>query len=284
MEMLKEVQITVLNTWSKPRPTYMHPTGNTQIDFIVVRRRNADKLSKLSRPVDLGLSAWRLRAPPLTASLRSFWRPWRKSRPVKPQERPVVPPGEDDIVRLRGQVKMACAGPPARFKPTELRSLGTQVVKHWEARRELREASLRQGGLRAAFSLFRAVCNVQRAHRELKRHCRTRKREQLLLCLSEAERAYRLGDSRAFFGFIRAVAPKHFLPQIKLRGQEGQLLTQDQEGSLLLEHVCLTSYSACTTGNGLSEKLGRERQCREGRLRFRHGSNTLRRMLGDSLS
>ena len=59
MEMLQEMQMTVLNTWSKPRPTYIHPTGSTQIDFIVVRRRNADKLSKLSRPVGLGLSAWR---------------------------------------------------------------------------------------------------------------------------------------------------------------------------------------------------------------------------------
>ena len=33
------------------------------------------------------------------------------------------------------------------------------------------------------------------------------------------------------------MAPKQYLPQIKLRGEEGQLLTQDQEGSLLLEHV-----------------------------------------------
>ena len=52
--------------------------------------------------------------------------------------------------------------------------------------------------LRAAFSLFRAVCNVQRAHRELKRHCRTRKREQLLLCLSEAEKALPAGRLQGF--------------------------------------------------------------------------------------
>ena len=247
LDMLKELQMTALNTWRKPRPTYMHPTGNTQIDFIVVRRRNADRISKLTQPVDLGLSAWRgCGHRPLVASLRSFWRPWRMRRAFQPLEKPVIPPGEEDIIALRGRVKETCAGPPARFRTGVLRPLGTQVVKHWEARAVLRQASSKLGGVQSVFLLFRAACDAHRAHRELKKHCRARKREQLVSCLLEAEEAYNRGDSRAFFGFVRAVAPKQYLPQIKLRGKEGQLLTKDQEGGLLLEHV-----RKIFTGDGL---------------------------------
>ena len=79
LDILQETQMTLLNTWTKPLPTYLHPTGSTQIDFLAVRRRNADKESKMAQPVDLGLTSWRgCGHRPLVASLRSVWRPWRR--------------------------------------------------------------------------------------------------------------------------------------------------------------------------------------------------------------
>ena len=87
---------------------------------------------------------------------------------------------------------------------------------------------------------------MQRTHRELKRHCRSRKREQLLQLLTGAEEAFRRGDSRAFFGFVRMVSPKQYLPQIKLRGDEGQMLSQEQEGQLLLAHVLKIFTGDCS--------------------------------------
>ena len=235
LDLLNEAQLTLLNTWGKPLPTYQHPTGNTQIDFIAVRRRSADRISRLSKPVELGLASWRgCGHVPLYASIRAVWQPWKHKHP-KPRERSdVVPAGEEQITQLRRQVKTLCTGPSAKLRKPELRSLDEQVERHWETRRQLRHSRSWKGTLRHAFELFRAVCKAQQAHRELKRQCRYRKREQLLSLLDSAEEAFRQGDSKAFFGFVRLASPKQFLPQIKLRGAEGQLLSQEQEGQLLL--------------------------------------------------
>ena len=238
LELLQEAQMTVLNTWSKARPTYLHPTGSTQIDFLAVRRRNADKVSKMAQPEDMGLSGWRSCGHrPVTASLRAHWRPWCR-RVVKTQSDVMdTPQGEEALANLRSQVKLRCSGARRRLEPMVLRPLDAQVARHWEARRKLQTMPVAGGSLREFFNFFRAACGVQKLHRELKKHCRLRKREQLLSHLEMAEAAFQRGDSRAFFGFVRIASPKPFLPQIKLRGKEGQLLTQAQEGQLLLGHV-----------------------------------------------
>ena len=239
LDMLRELQMTLLNTWAKPLPTYLHPTGNTQIDFLAVRRRNADKESKMAQPIDLGLTGWRgCGHRPLVASLRSVWKPW-KCKVVRTgcRKEAVPPDGEEEIVQLRRRIKAVCVGPPRRMRMPELRAVGEHVERHWEARRRLQDMPQGDLSLANVFHLMRAACRAQRLHRNLKRECRQRRREQLLGCLAEAEEAHRRKDTRAFFGFVRAAAPKQYMPQIKLRGREGQLLTKIQEGKQLLDHV-----------------------------------------------
>ena len=239
LDMLRETQMTLLNTWAKPLPTYLHPKGNTQIDFLAVRRRNADKESKTAQPVDLGLTSWRgCGHRPLVASLRSVWRPWRnKVASAGCRKEAITPDGEEEIVRLRRRIKDVCVGPPRRTRLPELRSVGEHVERHWEARKQLQALPQRNFSLANVFHMMRTVCKAQRLHRNLKRECRQRRREQLLGCLVEAEDAHRRKDTKAFFGFVRAAAPKQYMPQIKLRGKEGQLLTKMQEGKLLLDHA-----------------------------------------------
>ena len=236
MDMLKELQMTALNTWSKPRPTYMHPTGNTQIDFIVVRRRNAHKLSKLTQPVDLDFQHGE--AVDIGPLLHHFG-PFGSLGGCDG-----LPSLRRDLRFLQVRRTSSVFGSRSRqhawalLHDSGLGNLGRWAHRWSSTGRHARRCGrLPRSWTGYDLILFRAACNAHRAHRELKRHCRRREREQLLSCLLEAETAYRHGDSRAFFGFIRAVAPKQYLPQIKLRGKEGQLLTKDQEGGLLLEHV-----------------------------------------------
>ena len=39
-------RLSVLNSWGRKQATYEHPTGNTQIDFLVVRQQVSDSCAK----------------------------------------------------------------------------------------------------------------------------------------------------------------------------------------------------------------------------------------------
>ncbi|OLP92700.1 LINE-1 retrotransposable element ORF2 protein [Symbiodinium microadriaticum] len=46
MEMLERHRLTVLNTWGRKTYTYKHPSGSSQIDYVVIRQQHADHVSK----------------------------------------------------------------------------------------------------------------------------------------------------------------------------------------------------------------------------------------------
>ena len=53
---------------------------------------------------------------------------------------------------------------------------------------------------------------AQRAHRDLKKACRQRKRHRLLHGLQQIEQASQRGDYKAFHAFVKLVSPKPFVP------------------------------------------------------------------------
>ena len=67
MELLREARMTVVNTWRKAEPTYLRPTGNTQIDYVAIRQHVADGFcNATSRPAGtlhrgevVGMCLWR---------------------------------------------------------------------------------------------------------------------------------------------------------------------------------------------------------------------------------
>ena len=91
--------------------------------------------------------------------------------------------------------------------------------------------------LKVCFRAMRDAALAQKAHRELKRACRQRKRAQLLSGLQTMEEAAKNGDSKAFYGFARLVSPKPYMPKIKLRDEHGSMLTRAQEGEMLHEYA-----------------------------------------------
>ena len=53
--------------------TYLHPAGNSQIDYMVTRQHVADAIGKRSGPSNIDLAGWRgCGQRPLEALLRAF--------------------------------------------------------------------------------------------------------------------------------------------------------------------------------------------------------------------
>ena len=241
-------RLSVLNSWGRQQATYERPTGNTQIDFLVVRQQVADSSAKQAGPVDSGLAAWRRAGHKLLGgNLRATWKPWKEAsanRTTK-QAKPAADPREKSIVALRALVKMRCPGREAAQRLPPL--AGAQEVEcHWKLRKMLKQV----GGVLILKHAFRAMvlhAKEQRAHRELKKACRQRKRARLLSCLQQIEHASERGDCKAFDTVVKLVFPKPFVPKIKLRDEHGMTLTRPQEGELLRKHAAKLFHADTVT-------------------------------------
>ena len=170
-------RLSVLNSWGRKQATYEHPTGNTQIDFLVVRQQVADSSAKQAGPVDSGLAAWRQAGHRLlSGSLRAAWRAWKEKTANKTprQANQVEDPRERSIVALRALVKMRCPGREAKPRLPPLAGVGQEVECHWRIRKMLRQVGGGVSILRHAFRAMVLHAKAQRAHRELKKARRQR--------------------------------------------------------------------------------------------------------------
>ena len=216
-ELLAKHRLTVLNSRGKKQATYEHPTGCTQIDF--VRQQVADFEAKQSGPVDSGLAGWRhLGHKLLSGSMRRQWRPWQhRQSPLEARKaQAAATPGDAAV----SAVKQRCLGRESSRRLPPLQGVTNEIECHWKLRAQLRQLQCVHI-LRHAFQAMKVYGSAQRAHRALKKACRQRKRQRLLSGLLQIEQAARSGDCKAFHRFIKLVAPKPFVPKIKLRDEHG---------------------------------------------------------------
>ena len=72
MQILRRHRLVALNTWGRPRCTYHHPNGKSQIDYILIRKQLSDVVAKRCALVASPIAAWRSSGHhPLLASFRS---------------------------------------------------------------------------------------------------------------------------------------------------------------------------------------------------------------------
>ena len=243
-DILAKHRLAVLNSWGRRQPTYVHPTGSTQIDFLVVRQQVADGVAKQSGPISSGLAGWRQSGHTvLTGKLRMHWKPWQETSisVSKPRAVTVKDPREKALIDLRQSVKQQCPGRAPQQRLPPLADVTQEIECHWRLRKMLREI----GGSATLKQAFRALLlnpKAQKAHRELKRACVRRKRERHLHGLRQIEEASARGDSKSFHSFVKLVSPKPFVPKpfvpkIKLRDESGVTMTRFQEGEALKKYA-----------------------------------------------
>ncbi|CAE7359427.1 unnamed protein product [Symbiodinium microadriaticum] len=148
--LLASHQLTALNSWSRKLPTYWHPSGSSQIDWILVRSSLADSRAKKCTPSDAPVAGWRSAGHKvLKASIPLNWMPWKisGSRTEKAlfssrHEAPDASPLQRVIQEVSGSEV------PARQIPARPGFVGVdgEVLQFWQVRKLLsqhRIASLR---------------------------------------------------------------------------------------------------------------------------------------------
>ena len=79
--MLVSHQLAALNSWSRKLPTYVHPSGASQIDWILVRTALADRQAKQCIPKEVPIAGWRSSGHKvLQATIPLRWHPWKASQ------------------------------------------------------------------------------------------------------------------------------------------------------------------------------------------------------------
>ena len=239
LDMLAKHRLTVLNSWGRREPTYEHPAGSSQIDFLITRQHVADRKGKQAGSKHEGLAAWRSAGQlPVLGSIKPSWRPWVGRMSQKPcTMRRALSDNDRQAQALRDEIKANCPGRERKLKLPVPANVDSQIEAHWKMQKRLRQIGNGVSILKLAFQAMRAAAIAQKVHKDLKRACRQRKRDQLPSGLQSIEEAAKNGDSKAFYGFARLVSPKPHLPKIKLRDKTGTMLTRAQEGELLHQYA-----------------------------------------------
>ena len=270
MQVLKRHRLVALNTWGRPRFTYHHPNGRSQIDYILVRKQLADTTARACIPLEPPIAAWRSAGhKPLAANFRLNWSPWKQSF-VKPPTCPVrAPPLETlleepspNLIALQQAVKQQLDTPPLKPDYPQLR-----VVQIWQGNRNPTGCTLLSG--RTAHNDGQTMTPEEIAQdkkRRLRQLARQRRRQRLLETLAKAQEAFQAGDIRLHYQFIRKLAPKAYRRKLCLKSDSGDLLSNTEElcvAGTVCQRTCLMMslshflrYSH-STQNGFSQSTGR---------------------------
>ena len=239
---LRKHDLCVLNSWGRKHWTYTHPRGQSQIDYIAVRRCLADGKAKQATVQRTPLAGWRSSGHmPVQADIKLDWRPWKNSR-AKPVLAPIVAKQAQnpDLHSLKQEL-LARRNPVAPPQRPALANVDGPVKTFWRCHAELARAKAQAPPSRLTFALIferlRLHSRMQAAHKALKRASRARKRQQQLDILQIAEHAARCGNSKELFQCVRWLAPRQHKQSIRLRDKHGNLMSPGQECAELAEHA-----------------------------------------------
>ena len=253
MQLLQRHRLTALNTWRKSDCTYHHPGGNSQIDYIAVRKQMADMVAKRSSTVQAPVGAWRSSGhKPVTASVKLNWRPWSGRQSSKDDKRascntPSVqqvvsdPESTLNLEQLHLAIKkewVQCTDAPSI--PLR-RNVDREVIQLWRHRTTRRSRQILQNAdnyyVESIFEAWRRAMLKQKMKRELRALARGRRREALLQALDLTEQAYQAGDIRKHYQLIRRIAPRSYRRKICLRSEEGVMLSNEEECLALAKYA-----------------------------------------------
>ena len=239
---LRKHDLCVLNSLGKKHWTYTHPKGRSQIDYIAVRRCLADGKAKQSKAQSTPLAGWRSSGHlPVQADIKLDWRPWKNSRAKTAPESIVAKQAQNPALHSLKQELLARRNPAVPPQRPALANVDGPVKLFWTCHAELARAKAQAPPNRLTFALiferFRLHSRMQAAHKALKRASRARKRQQQLDILQIAEHAARCGDSKELFRCVRWLAPRQHKQSIRLRDNQGNLMSPGQECAALADHA-----------------------------------------------
>ena len=263
--LLEEQKLVLLNTWSSSAPrwcfTFKHGSVETQIDFLAVRRRHADRTARGAKPRNLDLVPWRLgpKHRPLEASL-----PWVSGWVVAPRaQKPLrfslqtmrksLQAQDDKAQLLRQKVQQVVSSMPEAatiqdinqkllpvcksiFPPTNKpqpadhgQALVVASVRHmWTAHRAMSMRG-RAVSLRNVVAAWKQYLLFRRAYQALRQASRDRRARWLEAQVVSAEAAAQKNDVATVYRVVNQIAPKKRRDRVRIRSAAGHILSAEQE-------------------------------------------------------
>ena len=238
-EMLRRYSLCALNSWQHKRYTYRHPSGKSQIDYLVVRKSLADSLAKGATPIEVPMAGWRSSGHfPVKASLRWDWRPWKHAASIagRNSHETLVPSQDQNhtLAGLKKSIVQSSCKTVSATKP-QVVSIDGPIKAYWQARARFKAAGIKS--LKNIFERFKLYVQMTSAHRELRRAARARKVQQHQQILEMAEDAAAKGDSKGLYRCVRWLSLKSFRQGIRLRTSQGSLMSPAEECQALAKHA-----------------------------------------------
>ncbi|CAE7771585.1 pol [Symbiodinium sp. CCMP2592] len=274
-QLLAEGDLCALNTWHTPhRDTYVTPTHNSQIDFVVVRCAEAKGKAKHCIPlVRFPVAGWRQAGHrPLHAEL--WLRPFRRQEPA---HLPAQHRCQLDVL----QQAVADQTEPAQAMQTHVEARVQQLLQQSSPNASCLQASLNQilwdaaekffpvkpkpdnrisnnpqykASARQTWALYarlksasvvtfshiwrkwRLLVQFRKASRALRQQSKDLKRAFYEQQIQEAEEAAARHDQRTLYQIVKRMAPKSYKTASRLLGPDGRLMTPSGELQAILQH------------------------------------------------
>ena len=263
--LLDEQKLVLLNTLSSSQPkwcfTFKHGSVETQIDFLAVRRRHADRIARSAKPRNLDLAPWRQgpKHRPLEASL-----PWvsgwvvapRTHKPIRfslQSMRKSLQTQDDKAQLLRQKVQQVVSSLPEAatildlnkqllpvcrsiFPPTNKpqpadhgQALVVASVRNmWTAHRAMSMRG-RAVSVRNVVAAWKQYVLFRRAYQALRQASRNRRASWLEAQVISAEEAAQRNDIATVYRIVNQIAPKKRRDRVRIRSAAGHILSAEQE-------------------------------------------------------
>ena len=298
--LLEEQKLVLLNTWSSSSPrwccTFKHGSVETQIDFLAVRRRHADRTARSAKPRNLDLVPWRQgpKHRPLEASV-----PWVSGWVVAPRThkplrfslqsmRKSLQTQDDKAQLLRQKVQQVVSNLPEAatikdlnkqllpvcksiFPPTNKpqpadhgQALVVASVRNmWTAHRAMSMRG-RAVSLRNVVAAWKQFLLFRRAYQALRQASRRRRANWLEAQVVSAEAAAQKNDIATVYRIVNQIAPKKRRDRVRIRSAAGHILSAEQEFEEIFQYFSNAfkredSFQFCTEGLRLeftAEEIG----------------------------
>ena len=270
--LIQECDLCALNTWhSRPTHTYASPSVQSQLDYILMRSKDANHQAKLAMPLhSFPVGAYRqtthypvqatvrllpmaYRAPQLKAdhrfeatALQSAVSQHSDSAQALQQAveaRLLALPtaqalcDEHDLVNTILLEETCRAFPPAKKKDQRVSAhegYRASARGTWQLHRQLHRSGL--PSLRNIWSRWRLYALFLRASAQLRRQSKDLKRQFLEDQLRQAESAARKGNHRDLFLIARRLGPKKAQGVSRLQGPDGHVLDSKAEMAAIIKH------------------------------------------------
>ena len=266
MQLMTAHGLVALNTWDTRRPCYTYEFNHhrTQIDYVLVRRGQADQPARHLQPLAefaVGAARGGPQHRPLLASLRANWGPPLSSqqpgqridreRAIKEASNPALAkrlanvirgtacraePNAADINVRAGEQIFPTSPQSPQLQPWQDPSLQSTVRDMSQLFREMRCRTRSLTWREQMFQAWRSWAKFQRLF-TLHKKCRAKLRRQRLQAqLDAAKQAADRNDARALYGIVRRLAPKQAKRGIHLRAADGSLLSPAEELKAFQQH------------------------------------------------